>query len=316
MDTSTLIIGSRGSKLALFQANWVKSQLEAHYPRIEVRVEIIKTSGDIFFDAPLSQVGGKGLFTKEIEEALLAGKIDLAVHSLKDLPTVLPEGLCLAAVSQREDVRDAFVSNQFNRLAELPIGASVGTSSLRRQSQLLALRNDLEIRNLRGNLETRLRKLDEGHYDAILLACAGLNRLGFRERIRERIPVEQICPAIGQGALGMEARSRDVCTLEKLRCLHHRETHITVTAERALLRRLGGGCQVPIAGHAWIQDGRLQMLGVVASIDGQHVVRDRASASLEDAEQLGCRLAENLLTKGAQAIVGAPAGQSDSSEEL
>jgi hydroxymethylbilane synthase len=315
MDTSTLIIGSRGSKLALFQANWVKSQLESHYPRIEVRVEIIKTSGDVFLDSPLSQIGGKGLFTKEIEEALLASKIDLAVHSLKDLPTVLPDGLCLAAVSQREDVRDAFVSNQFDRLAELPLGACVGTSSLRRQSQVLALRNDLDIRNLRGNLETRLHKLDQGQYDAILLACAGLNRLGFGNRIRERIPVEQICPAIGQGALGMEARSRDVPTLEKLRCLDHRETHITVTAERALLRRLGGGCQVPIAGHAWIQDERLQMLSVVASVNGQHVVRARDSASLEDAEQLGSRLAESLLTKGARPIVGAlsitPAGQSD-----
>jgi hydroxymethylbilane synthase len=315
MDKSTLIIGSRGSKLALFQANWVKSQLESHYPRIEVRVEIIKTSGDVFLDSPLSQIGGKGLFTKEIEEALLASKIDLAVHSLKDLPTVLPDGLCLAAVSQREDVRDAFVSNQFDRLAELPLGACVGTSSLRRQSQVLALRNDLDIRNLRGNLETRLHKLDQGQYDAILLACAGLNRLGFGNRIRERIPVEQICPAIGQGALGMEARSRDVPTLEKLRCLDHRETHITVTAERALLRRLGGGCRVPIAGHAWIQDERLQMLSVVASVNGQHVVRARDSASLEDAEQLGSRLAESLLTKGARPIVGAlsitPAGQSD-----
>jgi hydroxymethylbilane synthase len=315
MDKSTLIIGSRGSKLALFQANWVKSQLESHYPRIEVRVEIIKTSGDVFLDSPLSQIGGKGLFTKEIEEALLASKIDLAVHSLKDLPTVLPDGLCLAAVSQREDVRDAFVSNQFDRLAELPLGACVGTSSLRRQSQVLALRNDLDIRNLRGNLETRLHKLDQGQYDAILLACAGLNRLGFGNRIRERIPVEQICPAIGQGALGMEARSRDVPTLEKLRCLDHRETHITVTAERALLRRLGGGCRVPIAGHAWIQDERLQMLSVVASVNGQDVVRARDSASLEDAEQLGSRLAESLLTKGARPIVGAlsitPAGQSD-----
>jgi hydroxymethylbilane synthase len=303
MKASTLIIGSRGSKLALFQANWVKSQLEAHHPGIEVKIEIIKTSGDVFLEAPLSQIGGKGLFTKEIEEALLHGKIDLAVHSLKDLPTDLPEGLCLAAVSRREDVRDAFVSNQFDRLAELPPGARVGTSSLRRQSQLLAWRNDLEICNLRGNLDTRLLKLDEGQYDGILLACAGLNRLGFHERIRECLPIERICPAIGQGALGIEARSRDAQTRDRLEGIHHRETHVAVTAERAFLRQLGGGCQVPIAGHTWIEDHRLQMLGVVASTDGQRVVRDRASSALEEAEQLGILLAESLLAKGAQAIV-------------
>lgn len=303
MSRSDLIIGSRGSKLALCQANWVMAQLESHHPGLKVSIEIIKTSGDMFLDAPLSQIGGKGLFTKEIEDALLGGRIDLAVHSLKDLPTVLPEGLCLAAVSSREDVRDAFVSNQYQTLAALPQGARVGTSSLRRQSQLLALRSDLRILNLRGNLDTRLRKLDEGQYEAILLACAGLQRLGLQGRITERLAVEQICPAIGQGALGLEARSNDNATSERLQCLHHGETHAAVTAERAFLRRLGGGCQVPIAGHAWVEEEKLQLLGLVASVDGQQLFRARAHSELTEAETLGVRVAEQLLRQGARTLV-------------
>ena len=221
MPRSKLIIGSRGSQLALVQANWAKERLVNQHPDLDVEIAVIKTSGDVFTEAPLSQIGGKGLFTKEIEEALLAKKIDLAVHSLKDLPTVLPHGLCLAAVSQREDVRDAFVSSKYRNLVELPTGAVVGTSSLRRQSQLLQIRSDLEIKNLRGNLDTRLRKLDEGRYDAIVLACAGLIRLGFAHRITEKIPTNQICPAVGQGALGIEARLGDAETSNRLQFLNH-----------------------------------------------------------------------------------------------
>jgi len=305
MPSHLLTIGSRGSKLALFQANWVKSKLETAHSDIRVVVEIVKTSGDVFLDAPLSQIGGKGLFTKEIEDALLDGRIDLAVHSLKDLPTVLPAGLHLAAVSSREDVRDAFLSNKHRSLGALPNGAKVGTSSLRRQSQLLRLRRDLEVANLRGNLDTRIRKLDEGQYDAILLACAGLDRLGYQQRIVERLSVQQLCPAVGQGALGIETRELDDETQNRLQCLHHAPTHSAVTAERAFLRRLGGGCQVPIAGHAWIEESRLELLGVVASTDGRQLFRGQTSAPIEQAGELGAELAERLLASGASEILQA-----------
>jgi hydroxymethylbilane synthase len=305
LSSNQLTIGSRGSKLALFQANWAKSRLETVHSDLRVVIEIIKTSGDVFLDAPLSQIGGKGLFTKEIEDALLDGRIDLAVHSLKDLPTVLPAGLGLAAVSSREDARDAFLSNEHRSLDALPKGAKVGTSSLRRQSQLLWLRQDLEVANLRGNLDTRIRKLDEKQYDAILLACAGLDRLGYQHRIAERLSVQQLCPAVGQGALGVEIRETDDETRNRLHCLHHAPTHSAVTAERAFLRRLGGGCQVPIAGHAWIEESRLEMLGVVASADGQQLFRDQASAPIEQAAELGEQLAERLLASGASEILRA-----------
>jgi hydroxymethylbilane synthase len=305
VPSNQLTIGSRGSKLALFQANWSKSKLEAAHSDLRVAIKIIKTSGDVFLDAPLSQIGGKGLFTKEIEDALLDGVIDLAVHSLKDLPTVLPAGLSLAAVSSREDARDAFLSNEYRNLDALPKGAKVGTSSLRRQSQLLRLRRDLEVANLRGNLETRIRKLDERQYDAILLACAGLDRLGYQDRIVERLSVEQLCPAVGQGALAIEIREMDDETRNRLQSLHHAPTHSAVTAERAFLRRLGGGCQVPIAGHAWIEDSRLEMLGVVASTDGRQMFRDQASGSIERADALGAQLAERLLASGASEILKA-----------
>ena len=303
MTSSQLTIGSRGSKLALVQANWVKTQLEAAHSDIKVVIEIIKTSGDVFLDAPLSQIGGKGLFTKEIEDALLEGRIDLAVHSLKDLPTVLPQGLTLGAVSPREDVRDALLSRDFLSLAALPTGARVGTSSLRRQSQLLRIRRDLDVANLRGNLDTRIRKLDEKQYDAILLACAGLDRLGYQHRIAERISIHQLCPAVGQGALGIETREADGRTRKRLQCLHHLPTHSAVTAERAFLGRLGGGCQVPIAGHAWIEGSRLEMLGVVASADGQAFFRDQASAPTDQAVELGSQLAERILASGASKIL-------------
>jgi hydroxymethylbilane synthase len=268
-----------------------------------VEIKVIKTSGDIFTEAPLSQIGGKGLFTKEIEEALFRYEIDLAVHSLKDLPTVLPDGLCLAAVSEREDVRDAFLSNRCESLSDLPPGAVVGTGSLRRQSQLLHARDHVQVRNLRGNLETRIRKLEEGHYDAIILACAGLIRLGYGDRIRERISVDLICPAIGQGALGIEVRCDDALTCERVKCLNHSDTRLAVEAERALLRRLGGGCQVPIAGLARVENRELRMLGVIASPDGKKIYRHTAGSDLKDPEGLGVRLAETLLDMGAQEIL-------------
>jgi hydroxymethylbilane synthase len=306
MAPSKFLIGSRGSKLALVQANWVKGALTTRHPDLEVEIVITKTSGDIFTDQPLSQVGGKGLFTKEIEEALLEGKVDLAVHSLKDLPTVLPHGLCLAAVTEREDARDAFVSNKFPRLAALPRGAVVGTSSLRRQSQLLQIRSDLEIRNLRGNLDTRLRKLDEGQYDAIILACAGLVRLGLGHRITERFPTSEICPAIGQGALGIEARSGDTRILEQLECLDHRATRLATQAERAFLKSLGGGCQVPIAGFGHLEREQLHLTGVVASTDGRKTYRHALQSDPSQAERLGIRLAKHLLSLGAGEVLGVP----------
>lgn len=308
MATDRLIIGSRGSQLALCQAHWVKARLQESSPGLLVETRIIKTSGDIITDAPLSKIGGKGLFTKEIEEALLEGQIDLAVHSLKDLPTTLPSGLCLAAVTEREEVRDAFVSNRFKSLNHLSRGARIGTSSLRRQSQLLYSRKDLELLNLRGNLDTRLRKLDLEQYDAIVLACAGLIRLGHADRITEIIPVEQICPAIGQGALGIEARLDDGFTVDKLQLLNHRQTQLAAEAERAFLRRLGGGCQVPIAGYALVEDRQLRMQGVIASPDGLRLFRDTEAgevAGSTDAEILGNRLAEKLLAAGALVIIEA-----------
>lgn len=306
MVRSKLIIGSRGSKLALAQANWVKERLESLRPDLELKIVVIKTSGDLFTEAPLSQIGGKGLFTKEIEEALLAHKIDLAVHSLKDLPTVLPKGLCLAAVSEREDARDAFVSNRWGSLGELPHGAVVGTSSLRRQSQLLRFRNDLEIRNLRGNLDTRLRKLDEGSYDAIILACAGLIRLGLAHRITKEIPTSQLCPAIGQGALGIETRNDDASVINTMRLLNHLETELATQAERALLGRLGGGCQVPIAGFGRVEAGEVHLDGVVTSRDGKQMYRHSARSSLKEAEALGVGLAESLLAMGAGEVLERP----------
>jgi hydroxymethylbilane synthase len=303
MVGSKVIIGSRGSKLALAQATWVKERLENLRPDVELEIAVIKTSGDLFTEAPLNQIGGKGLFTKEIEEALLGGKIDLAVHSLKDLPTVLPKGLCLAAVGEREDARDGFVSNKWESLGELPRGAVIGTSSLRRHSQLLGMRNDLEIRNLRGNLDTRLRKLDEGSYDAIILACAGLIRLGLAHRITKKISTSQICPAIGQGALGIETRGGDTSVINAVRLLNHIETELATQAERAFLRRLGGGCQVPIAAFGRVEGRELHLEGVVASIDGKQMYRYSVHSALNEAETLGNRLAESLLAMGAGEVL-------------
>src|SRR5450432_1362062 len=279
-----LVIASRGSQLALWQARWVAAQLQA--AGHECRIEIVKTTGDKITDVPLgivgAQTGVKGLFTKEIEEALLDGRADLAVHSLKDLPTELPEGLVLAAVPEREDARDAVVGSP---LADLPVGARVGTSSLRRAAQLRNLRPDLQVASVRGNLDTRLRKLDEGQYDAILLAAAGLKRLGWADRIAEILPADTMCPAVGQGALAIETRASgagfDACA-----ALDHPATHAAVTAERGLLRALGGGCQVPIGAHATVEGGRLRLLGMVASPDGQEFLYSESEGMVAEAESI------------------------------
>ncbi len=297
-----IVIGSRGSQLALWQANHIAARLQAL--GAETRLEIIKTTGDKITDVPLAQVGGKGLFTKEIEEALLAGAIDLAVHSLKDMPTALPKGLTLSAIPEREDPRDAWIGRP---MAELPAGGRVGTSSLRRAAQLLALGRGFVIENLRGNVDTRLRKLDEGQYDAIVLAAAGLRRLGWAERIRELIDPEIMCPAVGQGALAIETRDDGGAAQEIARKLNHAATNMAVTAERALLAKLEGGCQVPIGAYATVDgtttDGSIiDLRALVASPDGSRMVRDRASGT--DPVALGRELGERLLAAGARDILG------------
>jgi len=297
-----LVIASRGSQLALWQARWVDAKLAAlgHL----CRLEIVKTTGDRITEVPLAQVGGKGLFTKEIEEALLDGRADLAVHSLKDLPTELSEGLALAAVPEREDARDAVVGS---RLADLAAGARVGTSSLRRAAQLRRLRPDLAIESVRGNLDTRLRKLAEGRYDAILLAAAGLQRLGWGDRIAEILPTEAMCPAVGQGALAVETRTAGG-GWEACRPLDHAPTRAAVAAERGLLAALGGGCQVPIGGYATVENGRVRLLGVVASPDGGEVMRGEADGPASEAEAVGRRLGAELLERGAKKILDAVYG--------
>jgi hydroxymethylbilane synthase len=297
-----LVIASRGSQLALWQARWIQDRLAAlgH----ESRIEIIKTSGDKITDAPLSKVGGKGLFTKEIEEALLEGRASVAVHSLKDLPTDLPASLTLAAVPGREDPRDAIVGM---RLSELPPDALVGTSSLRREAQLRNNRPDLRIESIRGNLDTRLRKLDEGRYCAILLAAAGLRRLGWAARIAEILPPEIMCPAVGQGALGMETRAEGPA-FEICRALEYPAARAAVDAERAALRALGGGCQVPIGAHATVQDGRLRLIAMVASPDGTELIRAHTEGPSEAAAQLGTEIAADLLSRGAARILKAVLG--------
>ena len=292
-----IVIGSRGSQLALWQANHIAGCLKKL--GVETRLEIIKTTGDKITDVPLAQVGGKGLFTKEIEDALLAGAIDLAVHSLKDMPTGLPAGLTLAAIPEREDPRDALIGKP---LAELGVGSLIGTSSLRRAAQLHALGRGLVTENLRGNVDTRLRKLDEGHYDAIVLAAAGLRRLGWAERIRELIDVEVMCPAAGQGALAIETRDDGGAGHQIARKLDDARTNAAVTAERSLLATLEGGCQVPIGAHAKFDGDLLHLLAMVASPDGTRVMRDRASG--RDPLALGRELGERMLAAGARDILG------------
>lgn len=288
-----LTIGSRGSQLALWQARHIAARLASL--GVETRIEVIKTSGDRITDVPLAKVGGKGLFTKEIEEALLARSIDVAVHSLKDVPSELPEGLILSAIPEREDPRDALCGKP------LVDGARVGTSSLRRAAQLRAMNHDLKIENLRGNVDTRLRKLDEGQYDSIVLAAAGLRRLGWADRITQLLPVEVICPAVGQGALAIETRSDGGEAQRIIGKLDHTLSRIAVTAERALLRTLGGGCQVPIGGYATVEGGAIHLRAIVASPDGSRMVRGKKSG--DDAETIGVELAGELLRGGAEKIL-------------
>ncbi len=306
---SSLVIGTRGSQLALWQAEWVKARLLDIAPSMAIRLQKIQTSGDKILDAPLAKLGGKGLFVKEIEEALLRGDIDFAVHSMKDVPSVLPEGLTIVCVLAREDARDALVARDQLVFRDLPVGATVGTSSLRRQAQLLAHRSDLSIVMLRGNVNTRLRKLQEGAFTAIVLAAAGLIRLGWAHCVTEYLPVTVSLPAIGQGALGIESRTDDAFVRELLAPLHHLPTAIEVSAERAFLERLEGGCQVPIAGHAVIENQTVRLEGLVASLDGTRVIRDQMEGPAEEAALLGTSLANRVLGAGGKQILDAVYGR-------
>ncbi len=297
-------IGSRGSPLALWQAQWVQQKIQAHDSSCAVEIQIIKTTGDRVSHIPPHAINVKGLFTKEIEEALRDGRVDLAVHSLKDLPAELPPGLQLIAVPEREMPYDAFVGKSSRAgLLALPAGAVMGTSSLRRRSQLQHVRPDLKVVDLRGNVDTRLRKLEAGEMDGIILAAAGLRRLGLASRITEVISPDIMLPAIGQGALAIEARADDAALRSRLNFLNSKETATATTAERAFLLRLGGGCLVPIAGHAALQGPRLTIVGLVATADGSEIVRDTLSGSADEPETLGSRLAERLLQAGAQRIL-------------
>lgn len=308
MRKKHFVLATRKSMLAMCQSNWVKSRLEQAFAVQGVTVELLQvvTKGDKILDVPLAQIGGKGLFVKEIEEAMLEGRADLAVHSLKDVPTEIPDGLEVTVFPQREDARDAFLSHRCDSISTLPEGARVGTSSLRRKAQIMAMRPDLEIVNLRGNLDTRLKKLEAGEFDAIILAAAGLHRLGLERHIKQYIPPQFLLPAIGQGCLGIEFRTSDSDTRELLSVLHSRETAVCVRAERAFLAALGGGCQVPIAAHAWLSQNMQDMLimeGLVADEAGGRLVRLRLSGSKEQPEELGRRLGERVLAAGGQEIL-------------
>lgn len=308
-----IVIGTRGSKLALWQAEWVARSLIALNPGLAVELNRIKTTGDKILDVPLAKVGGKGLFVKEIEEALLRGEADIAVHSMKDVPTEFPGGLHLAVICQREDPRDAFISRMRQdasdfivpRFADIRPGATVGTSSLRRSCQILSRRPDIRIMQLRGNLDTRFRKLDEGQFDAIILAAAGVKRLGWQHRITEFLEPSVSLPAIGQGAVGIECRVDDELIHRLIAPLDHAETHSCVRAERAFLARLQGGCQVPIAAYARLQEGtgRLVMEGLVGSVSGDRIIRGRAEGPASEAEELGTALGEDILGRGGRAIL-------------
>jgi hydroxymethylbilane synthase len=300
-----LRIATRKSPLALWQAEHVAAALGAFHPGLSVEIVGMTTKGDRILDAPLAKVGGKGLFVKELEQGMLAGEADIAVHSMKDVPVDFPPGLHLPVILEREDPLDAFVSDRFSRLEELPAGSRVGTSSLRRQCQLAARRPDLHIEPLRGNVNSRLAKLDAGDYDAILLAAAGLIRLGLAERIRARLSPEDSLPAIGQGAIGIECRSDDPRTQALIAPLHHRDTALRVRAERALNARLHGGCQVPIAGHATLAGGRLHLRGLVGTPEGTRVLRAAAEGPATDPEALGLAVARDLLAQGAGEILDA-----------
>lgn len=300
---ANLIIGTRQSLLALWQSNYIASLLRKQYPDCQVTLKKIVTKGDRILDVPLAQIGGKGLFTKEIETELLDGTVDLAVHSLKDMPTVLPEGLCLTAITTRANVGDAFVSNKYASFSELPQGAVLGTSSLRRKAQLLAVRPDLKIVDLRGNVDTRLRKLDEGQMDAIILAAAGLERLGHADRIREIIPTTVCLPAVGQGALAIECRSDNKEVRDMLAFLNDLPTKQATDAERAFLGLIEGGCQVPIGVHAEVENDNVKIEAVIASLDGSKVLRNNITGPAVNAADLGRKLGQQMLAEGGEQIL-------------
>lgn len=303
MSREVIRIATRSSPLALWQAEYVQQRLEALNDRLRVELVGIKTQGDKILDTPLAKIGGKGLFIKELEQAMEDGRADIAVHSMKDVPMELPEGFALPVICERDDPRDAFVSNRFDHLSELPEGAHVGTSSLRRQAQLMAARPDLRISSLRGNVQTRLGKLDRGDFDAILLAAAGLRRLEMHDRIRYAMPPEELLPAVGQGAVGIECREDDGELKGLLAPLNDTDTWDRVIAERAMNRRLEGGCQVPIAGYAELEGDNLWLRALVASEDGGEVLRAEGRAPRSEGAQLGRRLGQELLDKGADRIL-------------
>jgi hydroxymethylbilane synthase len=298
-----LKIGTRGSRLALAQSQWLATCIRAKHPYLRVELVRIKTKGDKILDSPLSRIGGKGLFVKEIEEALLRRTVDLAVHSMKDIPAQMPESLTLPIFPKREDPRDALISRGDQSFERLPPLSPVGTSSLRRAAQLLHIRPDLRIIPLRGNVDTRLKKLESGEIEAIILAVSGLNRLGFQNRITQVLPTDQVLPAIGQGTLGVQMRSDREEVIRLFDFLNHRPTELTAKAERSFLKELGGGCQVPIAGLARIQGGRIHMEGLVAELDGTTVIRDQIASEEDRAEEAGRTLARKLLASGADRIL-------------
>jgi hydroxymethylbilane synthase len=299
----TIHIGTRGSRLALWQANWVKTALESGNRSLSAELVVIKTTGDKILDTPLAKVGGKGLFVKEIEAALLDGRIDVAVHSMKDMPAVIPEGLCIGAVPERETPVDVLISKNGRQLAELETGARVGTGSLRRAAQLKHVRPDIVIVPLRGNLDTRLRKLETEHLDAIVLAAAGIKRLGFEDRISEYLTESVMLPAVGQGALCIETRENDSGTRDCVGALDHEKTRVTVMGERAFLNRLEGSCQVPVAGFGRCDGNGYVLEGLVASIEGDTVIRDSLSGHMSESEKIGVALAHRLLGRGAKKIL-------------
>lgn len=301
--TRTTTIGTRGSELALWQTNWVHQRLRSAFPEFEIKIDIIKTKGDKILDVPLAKIGDKALFTKELDVAMLNGDIDIAVHSLKDLPTRLPDGICLAAVTERWDVRDAFVSKKYSSWSDLPQGATVATGSLRRRAQLLHKRPDLNIIDLRGNLNTRFKKFDESDWDAMILAVAGIERLGWGERISEKISMEVLLPAVGQGSFAITCREDDRATWEMLQALDHHESHLAALAERAMLRTLEGGCQIPIGAHAAVDGERLALKGCVCSLDGTRKLHADASGAAEKAEDIGISVAQELLGAGGKEIL-------------
>jgi len=303
MSENILRIATRKSPLALWQAHYVRDMLKHHHPELEIELVTMTTQGDKILDTPLAKVGGKGLFVKELETGMLEGRADIAVHSMKDVPVDFPMGLHLAVICEREDPRDAFVSNNFKNLDDLPQGARLGTSSLRRQAQISALRPDLNIIDLRGNVNTRLKKLDDDEYDAIILAAAGLKRLKFDDRITQFLGTDVCLPAIGQGAVGIECRTDDARVHNLIAPLNDNKTQIRVTAERAMNERLQGGCQVPIAGYAEFEKGLVMLRGLVGQVDGKKIIRGDIAGKPEDAEELGLILAEDLLSRGADKIL-------------